>query len=63
MRAGTEQKCFDSGMNDIVAKPMKLQMLQRILKKNDVRKLIRNDVSPISESYQSCNPINRMNIK
>ena len=35
MRAGTEQKCFDSGMNDIVAKPMKLQMLQRILKKED----------------------------
>lgn len=49
-------------MNDIVAKPMKLQALQRMLKENDGREIIRN-VSPISESYQSGTPIQKMNIK
>ena len=33
-----EHKCFESGMNDIVAKPMNLEALEHMLKEHDRRK-------------------------
>ena len=34
-----EKKCFANGMDDIMAKPMKLAALERMLKEHDRRKL------------------------
>ena len=42
----TEKQCFDNGMDDIIAKPMSKETLERLLKEHDRRKRVATEVIP-----------------
>jgi len=68
MNRFVEERCFKSGMDDIMAKPMNLKTLQKMLAEHDRRRVKHNEGGASSKvgsnnihspAQQSVSPVNR----